>query len=76
MPGEPGDDDRDRQRIADVLERAHPAWMVIFGGYSQMFWAFPLFGPRNAYFGHPDPRELERRMAGAERAYQNVRTAP
>ena len=78
MPGEPGDDEHGRQqrRIAEELERAHPAWMVLCGGYSQGFWAFPLFGPGGAYFAHRDPRELERLMIDAERDYHNARRTP
>jgi hypothetical protein len=77
MPGEPDDDEhgRPQRRIAEVLERAHPLWMVLFGGYSRGFWAFPLFGPGGAYFAHRDPGELERRMIEAEREYQNATRA-
>jgi len=77
MPGELDEDDYHRQsRIADELERAHPSWMILFGGYSRAFWAFPLFGPRDAYFADRDPRKLERRMTEAELEYQNARRAP
>lgn len=74
MSGEPDDGEYGRQqrRIADELERAHPSWMVLFGGYSRGFWAFALFGPGGAYFGHRDPRELERRMIEAETKHQNA----
>jgi len=50
--------------------------MVLWGGYSQGFWAFPLFGPGGTYFAHRDPRELERRMIDAERDYRNARRTP
>jgi hypothetical protein len=49
--------------------------MVLFGGYSRGFWAFPLFGPGGAYFAHRDPGELERSMIEAEREYQNATRA-
>jgi hypothetical protein len=77
MPGEPDDDEHGRPQrlIAAELERAHPSWMVLFGGYSRGFWAFPLFGPGGVYVGHRDPRELERRMIEAEREYQNATRA-
>ena len=77
MSGEPDDGEygRHQRRIADELERAHPSWMVLFGGYSRGFWAFALFGPGGAYFGHRDPRELERRMIEAEMKYQNATRA-
>ena len=78
MPGEPDDNEHGRQqrRIAEELEQAHLSWMVLFGGYSRGFWAFPLFGPGGVYFAHRDPRELERRMIEAELDYQNARRAP
>jgi len=77
MFGEPDDDEYGQQqhRIAQELERAHPSWMVLFGGYSRGFWAFALFGLGGAYFGHRDPRELERRMIEAEMEYQNATRA-
>jgi hypothetical protein len=41
MTGELGGDEHGGQqrRIAEELERAHPAWMVLWGGYSRGFWA-------------------------------------
>jgi hypothetical protein len=77
MPGEPDDDEYGRQQrlIAEELERARPSWIVLFGGYSRGFWAFPLFGPGGAYFAHRDPRELERRMIEAELEYENATRA-
>jgi hypothetical protein len=78
MPGEPADDEYGRQqrRIAEELERVHPAWMILWGGYSQGFWAFPLFGPGGLYLAHRDPPELERLMNAAERHYRDARRAP
>ena len=76
MSGESDDEyGRQQHHIAEELERAHPSWMVLFGGYSQGFWAFPLFGPGGVYFAHRDPRELQRRMIEAEREYQNATRA-
>jgi hypothetical protein len=73
MPGELGDDERGRrQRVAEELERAHPAWMVVWGGYSGGFWAFALFGPGGIIVAHRDPRELERLMTAAERDYRDA----
>jgi hypothetical protein len=67
------DDDRQQHRIADDLQQAHPSWMVLFGSYSRMFWAFPLFGPGSGFFDAADPRELERRMNAAEMQHRNRR---
>ena len=46
-----------------------PGWMVVFGSYSRMFWAFPPFGPRGGYFAAADPGHLERRIRAAETGY-------
>ena len=56
-------------------EQAHPSWMVLFGEYSRMFWAFPLFGPGGVYFADRDPRELDRRMTEAEPGDPDARAA-
>jgi hypothetical protein len=78
MTGELGGDEHGGQqrRSAEELERAHPAWEVLWGGYSRGFWAFPLFGPGGTYFAHRDPRELERLMTAAEQDYRNARRTP
>ena len=78
MPGDLGDDEYGRQqrRIAEELDRAYPAWMILWGGYSRGFWAFPLFGPGGFYLAQRDPHELERRMNAAEQGYLDARRAP
>ena len=41
-----GDHDDATQRYRQMvgnLRRRHPEWMIIYGTYSQKFWAFPLF---------------------------------
>jgi hypothetical protein len=64
------DDDNGRQRdVADQMQRAHPGWMVVFGSYSRMFWAFPPFGPRGGYFAAADSGDPERRIRAAETSY-------
>jgi hypothetical protein len=41
--------------------------MIMYGTYSQMFWAFPLFTARAGhYVGAADPAELDRQMGAAE----------
>jgi hypothetical protein len=43
--------------------------MVMYGTYSQMFWAFPLFTARPGhYVGAADPADLDRQMTAAEAA--------
>jgi len=65
----------EQRRIADQLQQAHPSWMVLFGEYSRMFWAFPLFGPGSVYFADHDPSELDRRMTEAEPGGRDARGA-
>jgi hypothetical protein len=78
MPGEPDDREYDQQqrRVAGDLERAHPAWMIVWGDYSRGFWAFPLFGPGGLFLAHRDPRELERLMNAAEQNHHKAGRAP
>jgi hypothetical protein len=66
------DDERQQHRVAGELERVHPYWIVLFGCYSRVFWAFPLFGSAGGYLAAADPSELERQMTAAERGYQNA----
>jgi hypothetical protein len=66
------DQDRDdaglRQRqVIGSLRQRHPDWMIMYGAYTRMFWAFPLFTTVTGnYLGAGDPGELDRRMAAAE----------
>ncbi len=57
---------RNRQ-MAESLRQRHPGWMVMYGTYSRMFWAFPLFTTlAGHYAGAADPAELDRLMSAAE----------
>jgi hypothetical protein len=57
---------RQRQIIGRLRQR-HPDWMIMYGTYSQMFWAYPLFTTLSGnYVGAADPSELDRRMTAAE----------
>ncbi len=49
--------------------------MVLFGGYSRMFWSFALFGPGSVYFAEGDPHELDRGMTEAESGDPDARAA-
>ncbi len=66
------DDDYDRQqsRVAEDIDQARQAWMVMYGVSSRKFWAFRLFG-RGGFFADADRRELERRMDAAEKEHRN-----
>ncbi len=59
-------DDPQRQVVGSLRQR-HPGWMIVYGRYSRMYWAFPKFTvfPGN-YFGATDPSELDQRMLTAE----------
>jgi hypothetical protein len=35
--------DDQQRRTAEEIEQSHPNWLVIWGCYSHLFWAFPLF---------------------------------
>jgi hypothetical protein len=67
------DDDARQGDVADQMQRAHPGWMVVFGSYSRMFWAFPPSAPRGGYFAAADPGDLERRIRAAETGYLRTR---
>ena len=49
-------DDNIGHAIAGRIERERPRWMVVFGGYSGQFVAFPLFDT-------PSPLRIETRHA-------------
>jgi hypothetical protein len=64
-----------RQRqIIERLRQRYPGWMIMYGTYSRMFWAYPLFTtlPGN-YVGASDPGELDRRMREAEASLRDTR---
>jgi hypothetical protein len=51
-------DDRERAAASEI-ERRHPGWMVIWGCYSRMFWAFPCFQvPQGTIVSARDPESL------------------
>ncbi|HYZ53772.1 MAG TPA: hypothetical protein VE733_09795 [Streptosporangiaceae bacterium] len=54
-------------QIIGQLRQRHPDWMIMYGAYSRMFWAYPLFTslPGN-YVSAADPGDLDRRMSAAE----------
>jgi hypothetical protein len=55
-------DDPERQTAARI-ERDNPQWLVLWGVYSRLFWAFPRFNaPPGLIIAAPDPGELLARM--------------
>lgn len=65
--GDRGETGLGYRQMVENLRRRHPDWMVMYGAYSQMFWAFPTFTSRAGhYVGAADPAELDRLMRAAE----------
>jgi hypothetical protein len=55
-------DDQEHQ-TATRIERENPRWLVMWGVYSRLFWAFPRFNaPPGMIIAAPDPGELLSRM--------------
>jgi hypothetical protein len=49
------------------LQRAHPAWLVLYGAYSRKFWAFPTFAtPPGTIVTAATPTDLAILMRQAE----------
>lgn len=42
----PPDDDNSCRATAEQINQDHPHWLVIYGSYSKLFWAYPLFEMR------------------------------
>jgi hypothetical protein len=72
-------DDQERQ-TATRIERENPRWLVMWGAYSRLYWAFPRFnGPPGMIIAAPDPGELLARMRRIEVAVHpapSAETAP
>jgi hypothetical protein len=66
-------DDQQRQAAAEI-ERSRPGWMVIWGCYSRLFWAFPRFhAPPGTIVSAPDQARL---LAGLDDAESRARPYP
>ena len=52
----PTDTDAVCYEMAQKIEKAHPHWMVVWGLYSRLYWAFPrLDVPRGTLVHAADP---------------------
>jgi hypothetical protein len=61
-------DEREHTAAARIGKR-NPHWLIIWGTYSRLFWAFPLFDvPPGTIISAPSPTELLTRMREAELA--------
>jgi hypothetical protein len=76
-------DDQERRAAAEI-ERAHPNWLVMWGCYTRVFWAFPRFlTPRGTIVSAPGPDRLLGDMLSVEHgvkasrqvAYGSLQTA-
>ncbi len=54
-------------RIADDMEREHPAWMVMYGVACRQFLGFPRF--KSGWIVAPDPVSLVALMAREEQQF-------
>jgi hypothetical protein len=69
-------DDRQWQ-AADEIDKSHPHWMVIWGCYSRMFWAFPRFDvPEGTIVSAADQDNLVAEMHRVEAEVSASRRRP
>ena len=65
------------RRAAVQLESRHPGWLVMWGTYTRVYWAFPRFNaPAGSILATPDAAELTTRMRQAELAASGRHPAP
>lgn len=61
-----------RRETATRIEQDHPLWLVMWGAYSEEYWAYPRFdAPKGTILHSPDPGDLTSDM----RAIQMSRRA-
>ena len=59
--------DKHAHAIAQRIGRDFPQWLVIWGTYSRVYWAYPTFPvPRGTILHSNDPGELTRQMRGIQ----------
>jgi hypothetical protein len=67
---EPADDNACRA-IAEKINQIRPQWLVIWGCYSRLFWAYPLFDMDRRMLVHASyPDALIPRMDEAEHRFR------
>jgi hypothetical protein len=55
--------DEHARTIAQRIGQDFPQWLVIWGTYSRVYWAYPTFpAPRGTILHARDPSELTRQM--------------
>ncbi len=58
-----------KRRAAEVLEVRNPGWLVMYGSYSRLLWAWSRFATRDGrsiLIASRDPAELDERMRALE----------
>jgi hypothetical protein len=67
----PRKDDNARRAIAEKINERRTHWLVVWGCYSRLYWAYPLFAmrPRKIVYA-VDPDALVVGMDEAERRFR------
>jgi hypothetical protein len=69
-------DDQERN-IAIEIERDHPDWVVMWGCYSRLFWAFPRFSvPKGTIISAPSGAGVLSYMLDLEAEFRNTDRVP
>jgi hypothetical protein len=67
----PRDDDDACRATVERINQSRPQWLVLWGLYSRLYWAFPLFAARHRFLVHAAyPDALIARMDEAERRFR------
>jgi hypothetical protein len=61
------------RRVAADLESVNPLWMVMYGGYSREFVAYPRFGGAPGYLHNTSPGALSADMRTVEARVRGAR---
>lgn len=68
VPGRPYDPEQ--RRAAEILGLRHPGWLVMYGSYSRLLWAFsafPTVDGKSIVIAYRAPAGLAERMSLIER---------
>ena len=66
--------DDQQWQLASEIENRHPAWLVTWGCYTRLFWAYPLFDvPQGTILSAPGPKRLVADMQTVEAEQRGTR---
>lgn len=71
--------ERQQRHTAELIQRHHPAWLIMYGPWSRKFWAFsilPALPGRAVILSTADPRDLTTQIRDAENAVTRPVTRP